>query len=130
VAAPIFQRIAEAAVRHYGVPRSINQPPPLLVQRDLPGAPRNASGPAEPPSVLPVAGGETGGEALVPDLTGMNGRDALRTLAAIGLPAQLYGHGTVTEQRPLPGTPVLSVLSARLWLDRRSPDAAVKALRP
>ena len=33
VAAPIFQRIAEAALRHYGVPPTINAPPPVLVAR-------------------------------------------------------------------------------------------------
>ena len=33
VAAPIFQRIAAAALRHYGVPQSINAPEPVLVAR-------------------------------------------------------------------------------------------------
>ncbi len=33
VAAPIFQKIAQTALRHYGVPPSINAPEPLLVAR-------------------------------------------------------------------------------------------------
>jgi stage V sporulation protein D (sporulation-specific penicillin-binding protein) len=127
VAAPVFQRIAEAALRHYGVQRTINAPPPLLVRRDAPDAPLQASGPAAPPSVLP-AGHTSGGDPVVPDLTGMSGRDALRTLAALGLPTQIVGHGSVTDQRPLPGTPVLSAVSARVWLDRRSPETVPKTL--
>ena len=36
VAAPIFQRIAEAALRHLGIPPTINAPPPVLVARHAP----------------------------------------------------------------------------------------------
>jgi beta-lactam-binding protein with PASTA domain len=65
---------------------------------------------------------------VVPDLTGMSGRDAVRTLATLGLPVQVVGHGLVTDQRPLPGTPVVAAISARVWLDRRTPEAVPKAL--
>jgi len=127
VAAPIFQRIADQALRAYGVQRSINAPPPLIVERQQPNAPTRASGPAEPPSVLP-AGGTAAGDPVVPDLTGMSGRDAVRMLATLGLPVQIVGHGLVTDQRPLPGTPVVAAVSARVWLDRRAPEAVPKAL--
>jgi membrane peptidoglycan carboxypeptidase len=126
VAAPIFQRIADQALRSYGVQRSINAPPPLIVERQQPNAPTRASGPAEPPSVLP-ASGTAASDPVVPDLTGMSGRDAVRMLAMLGLPVQVVGHGLVTDQRPLPGTPVLAAVSARVWLDRRAPEAVPKA---
>jgi membrane peptidoglycan carboxypeptidase len=130
VAAPIFQRIADQALRAYGVQRSINAPPPLIVERqqsNAPNAPTPASGPAEPPSVLP-ASGTAASDPVVPDLTGMSARDAVRMLATIGLPVQVVGHGLVTDQRPLPGTPVVAAVSARVWLDRRAPEAVPKAL--
>ena len=130
VAAPIFHRIAEQALRYYGVQRTINAPPPLIVERQ-PNPPANAptptSGPAEPPSMLP-AGGAPAADPVVPDLTGMSGRDAVRTLATLGLPVQIVGHGLVTDQRPLPGTPVVAAVSARVWLDRRAPEAVPKTL--
>ena len=139
VAAPIFHRIAQAALQHYGVQRTINAPPPLIVERSAPysgapdsgapNAPTPASGPAEPPTVLSVANA-SGAEPVVPDLTGMSGRDAVRLLATLGLSVQVTGHGLVTDQRPLPGTPALAAASARVWLDRRGPEAVPKAPAP
>jgi cell division protein FtsI (penicillin-binding protein 3) len=127
VAAPIFHRIAQAALQHYGVQRTINAPAPLIVDRRTPNGPRPASGPAEPPSVLPAGGTASGAEPVIPDLTGMSGRDAVRLLATLGLPVQVIGNGLVTDQRPLPGTPALAAASARVWLDRRAPEAVPKA---
>ena len=42
VAAPVFRRIAEALLRHGGVPPTFNPPPPVLVQREPASAPRTA----------------------------------------------------------------------------------------
>ncbi len=98
VAAPIFHRIAQAALQHYGVQRTINAPPPLIVERrapysgdpsGAPNAPTPTSGPAEPPTVLPAGTSASGGEPVVPDLTGMSGRDAVRLLATLGLSVQV-----------------------------------------
>jgi len=141
VAAPIFHRIAQAALQHYGVQKTINAPPPLIVERGAPydgvpgsGAPTTptpTSGPTGPPAVLPAGGTSVSdGEPVVPDLTGMSGRDAVRLLATLGLPVQIIGHGLVTDQRPLPGTPALSAASARVWLDRRTPEVVPKAPAP
>jgi membrane peptidoglycan carboxypeptidase len=135
VAAPIFNRIARAALRHYGVQRTINAPPPLIVERQAPAGaapnvPTPASGPAEPPAVLPAGTVASGADPVVPDLTGMSGRDAVRLLATLGLQVQVIGHGLVTDQRPLPGTPALAAASARVWLDRRAPEAVPKASAP
>jgi membrane peptidoglycan carboxypeptidase len=135
VAAPIFQRIAEAALQHYGVQRTINAPPPLIVERNAPNSgaanlPTPTSGPAEPPTVLPAGNSVSGADPVVPDLTGMSGRDAVRLLATLGLQVQVTGHGLVTDQRPLPGTPAFASPSARVWLDRRAPEAVPKAPAP
>ena len=100
VAAPIFQRIAEAALQHYGVPQTLNAPPPLIVERptSAPNAPTPASGPAEPPAVLPAGTSVSGADPVVPDLTGMSGRDAVRLLATLGL----HGAGDRTRPRHRP----------------------------
>ena len=71
VAAPIFQRIAQAALQHYGVQRTINPPPPLIVERrapsgpdsGAPNAPTPTSGPAAPPTVLPAGTSAVGWRA-------------------------------------------------------------------
>jgi len=140
VAAPIFHRIAQEALQHYGVQRTINPPPPLIVERrapysgvpdsGAPNAPTPTSGPAAPPTVLPAGTNLSGGEPVVPDLTGMSGREAVRLLATLGLAVQVSGHGLVTDQRPLPGTPAIAAASARVWLDRRAPEAGPKAPDP
>ena len=55
VAAPIFQQIAAAALRHYGVPQTIDAPPPLLVarpERDVGAARRRVR--STPPRIVPL----------------------------------------------------------------------------
>ena len=103
VAAPIFQRIADASLRHYGVPPSIDAAPPVLVaRRDVPRE-RPASGPAESPAIVKLAGGTTGSAAVFPDLRGLGARDALRVLTRLGVTPRLHGAGTVVEQDPAAG---------------------------
>ena len=130
VAAPIFQKIADAALRHYGVTPSINAPPPILVARRQEQPEQPTSGPVEPPPVVTLAGGHQGRTAAFPDLTGMNARDALRMLARLGLTARLQGTGIVTRQRPEPGTPLDSGIGATLWLERQPPLQTASDTRP
>jgi cell division protein FtsI (penicillin-binding protein 3) len=119
VAAPIFQRIAEASLRYLGVPQNVDAPPPIVVaQRDeSPVTPTHTShNNPEGPSIIQVAGG---GEApVLPDLTGQSARDALRTLAKLGMTARLKGRGVVSAQSPAPGTPVERGATCTLVLDR------------
>ena len=138
VAAPIFQRIAEAVLRHDGVPPSNTEPPLLIAQRQEPGL-RN-SGPQGGGQVrLPTAGAvappvvtltaSTGGTATVfPDLTGLSARDALRVLTQLGLTPRLAGSGVVVEQYPAAGTPFDPGADARLRLARA--PASMGAARP
>ncbi len=118
VAAPVFQRIAEAALRLQGVPPSINPAPPVLIARRGEVRAQPASGPIEPRAVVPAAATSGSGEPLFPDLVGMNARDAVRALVSLGVTPRLHGAGFVVEQRPAPGSPMRATGAATLWLER------------
>jgi cell division protein FtsI (penicillin-binding protein 3) len=128
VAAPIFRRIADAALRHQGVPPSFNAGPPVLVARR--GGPRGpASGPAEVPAIVTLAAGTTGSASLFPDLRGLGARDALRMVARLGMTARLEGGGLVVTQYPSAGTPSERGTTAILTLERSgSPAAPAQAI--
>jgi cell division protein FtsI (penicillin-binding protein 3) len=122
VAAPIFQRIADAALRHQGIPPSINAAPPVLVARREESRQRPASGPAVLPAIVTLAGASQGSAALFPDLRGLGARDAVRILARLGLTARVAGAGVVVEQEPAAGSPIERGSVATLRLDRGSHD--------
>ncbi len=130
VAVPIFKRIADAALRHRGVPPSINPYPPVLVARHDDGEVRErpASGPVRPPAIVTMPG--SGTAAGFPDLTGMSARDAIRLLTRLGVRPALHGAGLVTTQRPSPGTRIESGVTATLWLRRQQPVETVSSTRP
>jgi cell division protein FtsI (penicillin-binding protein 3) len=129
VAAPIFRRIAEAALQQYGVPPSVNPAPPVLAmrrdtseQREQPldsarGTP--ASTAAFTPNIVTVESAARGAGAVFPDLRGLGARDALRTLSRLGMTARLNGAGIVVRQAPSPGAPVDRETAATLWLERQ-----------
>ena len=121
VAAPIFQRIAEAALRHQGVAPTINAAPPLLVARREEPRERPTSGPIEMPAIVTLAGTSQGSTPLFPDLRGLGARDALRMLAGLGMTARLDGTGIVVEQTPEAGSPIERGTAATLRLARRAP---------
>jgi membrane peptidoglycan carboxypeptidase len=106
VAAPIWQRIASAGLRLYGIPPSINPAPPVLVARHEAARRRPASGPTTAPAIVTFQNGATGSSSVFPDLRGLGARDALRILARLGMTARLRGDGLVLDQDPLPGTPI------------------------
>lgn len=123
VAGPVFRRIAEAAIRHIGLPRTIDPERPVMVAR------RNAA------PVLPVhygiapaqhTGPAPGPEGVMPDLRGLNARAAVRALARVGLAPRLAGLGVVTAQDPMAGTPIDPGGPVRLWLDREAPLPAAE----
>jgi cell division protein FtsI/penicillin-binding protein 2 len=104
VAGPIFKRIAEAALQYAGVPPTVNPAPPVLV----PAAPEPL--PAQWQRVrvtsLPAQPQVADGPALMPDLRGASGREAMRTLGAIGMTPRISGSGFVVRQSPEPGVPI------------------------
>jgi membrane peptidoglycan carboxypeptidase len=129
VAAPIFKRIAAAALRQYGVPPSINPAPPVLaVRRDVDDGSgqsldsargKPASTAVVAPNIVTVDGGAPANDGLFPDLRGVSARDALRTLARLGMTARLNGAGIVVRQVPEAGAPVDRETAATLWLQRQ-----------
>lgn len=118
-AAPVFKRIAEAALRYAAVPRTIDPPAPVLVRRDVPVAPGVPAGPV----LTPVAAGSP---VTVPDLRGMSGRDAVMTMANLGVEVRLFGTGVVVNQEPAAGTPLDAVAASTVWLDRHMPGSVAR----
>jgi cell division protein FtsI (penicillin-binding protein 3) len=118
VAAPIFQRIAEAALRHSGIGPTLNASPPVLLARrdnnvDLQPTPVSASS-AFRPALAPTQDG------LMPDLRGLSAREALRTLTRVGMSARLDGDGFVLDQSIDPGVTLVPGDTCVLKLGRRA----------
>jgi len=123
VSAPVFKRIAEAALTYLGVGPNLNAAPPVLVARHDPREDAEAAPqPARAASVL-AATLEPARSGLMPDLRGLSARDALRSLARIGMSARLSGDGFVVEQSPVPGSALLRGEACTLKLGRRPPVA-------
>src|SRR5260370_2176318 len=100
VSAPVFKRIAEAAVTYLGIGPNLNAPPPVLVARHDPSHDSDAAPqPARAASVLSatVAPARDG---LMPDLRGLSAREALKALSRIGMTAPMPGAGLVRRQTP------------------------------
>jgi cell division protein FtsI (penicillin-binding protein 3) len=123
-AAPVWQRIADAALRHGGVPPTVNAPPPVLMARREPAREMQTSATAQRSSMDAVSRMPDGVAAGVPDVRGLSARDAIRALARVGLTARVHGTGAVAEQRPEPGSPLEGRGACELWLGRESPEPA------
>jgi cell division protein FtsI (penicillin-binding protein 3) len=104
VAGPIFKRIAEAALQHAGVPPTESPEPPVLVPAEP--EPMPAQWQRVRVTSLPPQPQSADGPAVMPDLRGVSGREAMRTLGAIGLTPRISGSGFVVRQSPEPGVPV------------------------
>ena len=128
VAAPIFQKIATAALRQYGVPPSINAPEPVLAGRADEASELATSGSLTSPALVQLTVNTSGSQ--VPDLTGLSAREALRMLVALGCTAQLRGTGLVVDQWPAPGTALDSGVSVVLTLGRRPAERVASAEAP
>jgi cell division protein FtsI (penicillin-binding protein 3) len=118
VSAPIFQRIADAALRYLGVPPTVGPAPPVLVARRETPSEITVSGPAAPLTILPASAAASGGQVAVPDLRGMSARGALRVLARLGVAAHVSGDGVVIDQDPGPGVVLEPGASCRVTLGR------------
>ncbi len=123
VSAPIFKRVAEAALRHLGVPPTVNPLPPVLVTRN---GEEDDEGPkpARAAAVLDV-GAPVARAGLMPDLRGLSGREALHIAAQLGLAPELRGRGIVADQTPAPGSAVERGSTCVIVLDRQAVVPAV-----
>jgi len=129
VAAPIFQRIAEASLRYLGIAPTVNPTPPVVVARhDLattPAPTATSDQTGERPIVRVVADGP---EGTVPDLRGMGAREAVRKLVMLGLTPRLVGAGIVVSQTPAPGEPLERGSVCRLTLERALPRSSAESV--
>jgi cell division protein FtsI (penicillin-binding protein 3) len=111
VAAPVFSRIAEQALRHLAVPsddpehvlRPTADPLPLVTKASLVET---------PPVVAATAGGG------MPSLVGLTAREAAAAAVHQGLMVELRGSGRVVDQVPQAGQPLEPGMTCRLVLER------------
>jgi cell division protein FtsI (penicillin-binding protein 3) len=64
------------------------------------------------------------GQVLMPDVTGLGARAAMRLLTLAGLSVRVSGTGVVISQSPAAGTPVETGDAGVLRLDRARPAPA------
>jgi cell division protein FtsI (penicillin-binding protein 3) len=130
VAAPVFARVAEQALRHLSVP-SDDQDRVIRVAPVRPETILRASYRPSPAGGAPAIGsapsspGTEGNPRLMPDLIGASAREAALQAARRGLIVELKGSGRVVEQVPAPGTEVEPGQDCRL---RLSPTREVQAV--
>ena len=97
VAAPVWGAIAHEALRQLDVmPEQAKETAPVLVSALVPGL----------ESVAELADMPAGAQAVVPDLSGLGARPALRRLVQSSLEPELRGSGRAVAQWPPPGTTV------------------------
>jgi cell division protein FtsI (penicillin-binding protein 3) len=97
VAAPVFARVAERALRQLQVPPDDEQ----RVLRMLPYQPQVTRAAYRPAAPEPAAAPE--GPGRMPDLRGQSAREAAISAARRGLIVELRGTGRVRHQSPEPG---------------------------
>jgi cell division protein FtsI (penicillin-binding protein 3) len=124
VSAPIFKRIAEAAVTYLGIGPTLNAPPPVLVARheSVEGTTATPQ-PAAVDATTTSAAFELAKSGVMPDLRGLSAREAIRMLSQIGMTARMSGDGFVIAQTPDPGAPLVRGDACALRLNRHVPAA-------
>lgn len=126
VSGPIFKRIADAILQQTGLPPTVDPAPPVLVSNQVPMLP------ARPQSAMSIDATNftpVGGVTLVPDVTGLSAREAVRVFAGVGLTARVRGTGFVASQWPEAGQPVDRGGYGVVELQRASADAVSRGQR-
>jgi cell division protein FtsI (penicillin-binding protein 3) len=122
VSAPVFKRIAEAAVTYLGVGPNLNAAPPVLVaHHDVRDGDAGAAAQRAVAATALTPPPEPAQDGQMPDLRGMSAREALRALSRIGMTARLTGDGFVVEQSPRPGQALVRGDACALTLGRHAP---------
>jgi cell division protein FtsI (penicillin-binding protein 3) len=113
VAAPLFARIAEPALRRLAVPP--DDPDRVLRATGLRA--ENVHLAAYQPGSSSTADGATPGEpGAMPDLRGTSAREGATSAARLGLIVELRGSGRVVKQAPEPGTAIEAGMTCVLQL--------------
>jgi cell division protein FtsI (penicillin-binding protein 3) len=134
-AAPIFANIGRDVLRYLEVPprdvpavQIVSGAPETTPGAPAPvaaAAPEPASGPAEA-AITPV--GEATPDRLMPDLRGKTLRQALASLAPLGVRVDVHGRGRVTTQTPAPLASLDGAPTARLDLALTPPAPLAAAI--
>ena len=128
VAAPVFARIAEAALRHLAVPPDDNRRVLRAVAEPAEGVVRAAWRGEPAPVPLPAV---SDGPRIMPDLRGRPAREAAIEAARRGLVVELHGSGRVVAQSLDPGTEIEAGNTCVFTLARAiASEAAPKAPEP
>ena len=121
VSAPIFKRIAEAALTYLGVGPNLNAPPPVLVARRDPNQDADITLTLAKAAEALTARAAPARSGLMPDLRGLSARDALRVLSWVGMTARMAGSGFVVQQSPEAGAAFDPDVVCTLQLGRSVP---------
>jgi membrane peptidoglycan carboxypeptidase len=121
VSAPVFKRIAEAALTYLGIGPNINAPPPVLVARHDPSRDSEPVPQRVRAASILSATLEPARNGLMPDLRGLSAREALKALVRIGMTARMTGDGFVVGQSPEAGAALIRGNACALTLGRRAP---------
>ena len=124
VAAPVFQRIAEATLLHLGVPPNVDAPPPILAPADPPPASRVRLTPVRAPAPLAAPAWTGPRRGLMPDLAGFSARAALEVATDLGLMTRIRGDGFVVDQTLEPGSAITRGQTLILRLERSGASGA------
>jgi cell division protein FtsI (penicillin-binding protein 3) len=119
VAAPIFGRIADAALRHLRVLPTVASRVDLVVTPPTPAPVLEPPAQVARPIVLRSA--DAPGPRM-PDVRGLTAREALRALDAAGLLVRVTGLGVVTAQTPKAGDPITPGEVSSLQFGRPAPN--------
>jgi cell division protein FtsI/penicillin-binding protein 2 len=114
IAAPVFKRVAEATLQQLGVVPSINAAAPIIT------TPSDLAAPTPIPEWRPVIA-RVGGRPVMPDMTGLSLREAMRIANELGMHLTPQGDGMVVAQMPLPGEFVEPGRALTLQLQRHVP---------
>jgi cell division protein FtsI (penicillin-binding protein 3) len=124
VAAPVFKRIAEAAMRHLAIPPTLNPVPPVIASTaDLPSPTHRPA--ATTPQMLPALS-VFGDEDRMPDVRGLSARAAVQVLHRLGVRTRTEGDGFVVAQSPEPGAELTPMTRATVRLSRGPEKSGVR----
>ena len=130
VAAPVFQRIAEASLRHLGVPPNVGAPPPILVSAGSPTPPIVRLTPVRAPASLAASAWTGPQRGLMPDLAGLGARAAFEIATDLGLMTRIRGDGFVVGQTLEPSSAITRGQALILRLERSGVSGARSRSEP